>query len=111
MLILFTRAKIGEGKKSLEEVMDWYNRINTDTLYYVTYSIPDSDVSDFYRWIIGKTKKKFALYLSEKKLFWSTYMLYKVCNCLEPLNFLKRGSKSCTIELNFVQKKYYLCRI
>jgi hypothetical protein len=38
--------------------MDWYNRINTDTLYYVTYSIPDSDVSDFYRWIIGKTKNK-----------------------------------------------------
>jgi hypothetical protein len=55
LLISFTRAKIGEGKKSLEEVMDWYNRINTDTLYYVTYSIPDSDVSDFYRWIIGKT--------------------------------------------------------
>jgi hypothetical protein len=38
--------------------MDWYNRINTDTLYYVTYSIPDSDVSDFYRWIIGKTKNE-----------------------------------------------------
>ena len=58
LLISFNRAKIGEGKKSLEEVMDWYNRINTDTLYYVTYSIPDSDVSDFYRWIIGKTKNE-----------------------------------------------------
>ena len=47
------RTKIREGNKSMIEVLDWYNEVNTKTLNYVTYSIHDSDVSDFYRWIIG----------------------------------------------------------
>ena len=47
------RTKIQEGEKSLDEVLDWYNEVNTQTLNYVTYSIHDSDISDFYRWIIG----------------------------------------------------------
>ena len=50
-----SRAKISEGRKSREEVLEWYNRINTDTITYVVQSMPDLDVSDFYRWIIGKS--------------------------------------------------------
>ena len=37
----------------MDEVLSWYNEINSQTLNYVTYSIHDSDISDFYRWIIG----------------------------------------------------------
>ena len=47
------RTKIQEGEKSLDEVLDWYNEVNSQTLNYVTYSIHDSDISDFYRYIIG----------------------------------------------------------
>ena len=29
--------------------MNWYKEVNTQTLKYVTYTIHDSDISDFYR--------------------------------------------------------------
>ena len=47
------RTKIQEGDKTMKEVLEWYNAVNSQTLNYVTYSIHDSDISDFYRWIIG----------------------------------------------------------
>ena len=43
------RTKIQEGDKAIEEVLDWYEEVNSQTLAYVTYSIHDSDISDFYR--------------------------------------------------------------
>merc|ERR1711892_181889 len=47
------RTKIQEGNKTMQDVLQWYNDVNSQTLNYVTYSIHDSDISDFYRWIIG----------------------------------------------------------
>ena len=47
------RNKIAERDKSMQEVFDWYNEVNSVTLNYVTYSIQDSDISNFYRFIIG----------------------------------------------------------
>jgi hypothetical protein len=47
------RTKIRDREKSIEEVLAWYNEVNTITLNYVTYSIHDSDISNFYRYIIG----------------------------------------------------------
>ncbi|XP_023333523.1 uncharacterized protein LOC111705255 isoform X2 [Eurytemora carolleeae] len=47
------RTKIPDGEKSMNSVLDWYNKVNTQTLSVVTYSIQDSDISDFYRYIIG----------------------------------------------------------
>ena len=43
------RTKIQEGDKAIEEVLSWYEEVNSQTLAYVTYSIHDSDISDFYR--------------------------------------------------------------
>ena len=43
------RTKIQEGDKAIAEVLDWYEEVNSQTLAYVTYSIHDSDISDFYR--------------------------------------------------------------
>ena len=47
------RTKIKDGEKSMDEVFSWYNELNSNTLNYVTYSIHDSDISNFYRFIIG----------------------------------------------------------
>ena len=47
------RSKIKDRDKSIEEVFNWYNEVNGNTLNYVTYSIHDSDISNFYRFIIG----------------------------------------------------------
>ena len=47
------RTKIKDGDKSIDEVFKWYNELNGNTLDYVTYSIHDSDISNFYRFIIG----------------------------------------------------------
>ena len=43
---------VGDDRR-MEEVLSWYNDINTRTLSWVTYSVKESDVSDFYRYIIG----------------------------------------------------------
>ena len=43
------RNKIQEGEKRIGEVLDWYEEVNSQTLSYVTFSIHDSDISDFYR--------------------------------------------------------------
>lgn len=43
------RTKIQEGDKAIGEVLSWYEEVNSQTLAYVTYSIHDSDISDFYR--------------------------------------------------------------
>ena len=47
------RTKIKDGEKSMDEVFNWYNELNSNTLNYVTYSIHDSDINNFYRFIIG----------------------------------------------------------
>ena len=47
--IKLNRTKIQEGDKNVKEVLDSYEEVNTQTLKYVTYSIHDSDISDFYR--------------------------------------------------------------
>ena len=52
IISLFSRTKIQEGGKNIEEVLNWYKEVNAQTLKYVTYSIHDSDISDFYRLII-----------------------------------------------------------
>ena len=46
---MLCRTKIQEGDKAISEVLDWYEEVNSQTLAYVTYSIHDSDISDFYR--------------------------------------------------------------
>ena len=45
--------QIREGAKGIFEVLKWYNDINAFILDYISVSIKDSDVSDFYRYIIG----------------------------------------------------------
>ena len=47
------RTKIKDGEKSMDQVFEWYNELNGNTLDYVTYSIHDSDINNFYRFIIG----------------------------------------------------------
>jgi len=47
------RTKIREGEKGIFEVLKWYNDINSFILDYISVSIKDSDVSDFYRYVIG----------------------------------------------------------
>ena len=49
---LCDRTKIQEGDKAIGEVLDWYEEVNSQTLAYVTYSIHDSDISDFYRRVV-----------------------------------------------------------
>ena len=48
---LFPRNKIQEGNKKIGEVLEWYEEVNSQTLNYVTFSIHDSDISDFYRYV------------------------------------------------------------
>ena len=43
------RTKIQDGDKNIDDVLNWYEEVNTQTLKYVTYSIHDSDISDFYK--------------------------------------------------------------
>jgi hypothetical protein len=50
-MILF--LQIREGEKSIFEVLDWYNEIINFFTDYISLSIHDSDISDFYRYIIG----------------------------------------------------------
>ena len=45
--------QIREGEKGIFEVLKWYNDINSFILDYISVSIKDSDVSDFYRYVIG----------------------------------------------------------
>ena len=54
LIILIFRTKIQEGDKNIDEVLNWYEEVNTQTLKYVTYSIHDSDISDFYRCTAGE---------------------------------------------------------
>ena len=49
IIYLFSRNKIQEGDKRIGEVLEWYEEVNSQTLNYVTFSIHDSDISDFYR--------------------------------------------------------------
>ncbi len=83
--------------------MDWYNRINTDTLYYVTYSIPDSDVSDFYRWIIGKNKNKIRKPVYSNLQTGNPFGIPTICiNFATVLNliiFLKEAKKHVQLDL------------
>ena len=54
------RAKIrddDDDEKSRDDVFAWYNEVNSNTLKYVTYSIRDSDISNFYPFIIGRVGK------------------------------------------------------
>lgn len=47
------RTKIREGEKGIMQVLDWYNKINSFMLDYISVSIKDSDLSNFYRLIIA----------------------------------------------------------
>ncbi len=46
-------SQIREGDKGIFEVLNWYNDIVNFVLNYLSQSIHDSDVADFYRYIIG----------------------------------------------------------
>ena len=45
--------QVRDGNKGIFEVLNWYNDINTKLLDYVSTSIRESDISSFYRYIIG----------------------------------------------------------
>jgi hypothetical protein len=45
--------KIREGDKSIFDVLKWYNDITSFLLDYISVSIKDSGVSNFYRYIIA----------------------------------------------------------
>jgi len=45
--------QIREGDKSIFDVIKWYNEITSFLLDYISVSIKDSDVSNFYRYIIA----------------------------------------------------------
>ena len=42
-----------EGEKNVQEVLDWYDTINLSFLDYISSTIKDSDVSNFYRYLLG----------------------------------------------------------
>ena len=64
------RTKIQEGDKAIAEVLDWYEEVNSQTLAYVTYSIHDSDISDFYRRVIQTVDNTmFSSYVVLLKIF------------------------------------------
>ena len=64
---------VRDGRR-MEEVLSWYNDINTRTLSWVTYTVKESDVSDFYRYIIGY-KELFSDIKDKKKHFTLSHML------------------------------------
>jgi hypothetical protein len=45
--------QIRDGEKSIFEVLDWYNEIINFFIDYISLSIHDSDISEFYRYILG----------------------------------------------------------
>ena len=45
--------QIREGDKGIFQVLEWYNKINSFMLDYMSVSIKDSDLSNFYRLIIA----------------------------------------------------------
>jgi hypothetical protein len=47
------RAKIREGEKGIMQVLEWYNQINSFMLDYISSSIRESELSNFYRLIIA----------------------------------------------------------
>jgi hypothetical protein len=48
-----TPLQIREGDKSIFDVIKWYNDITSFFLDYISLSIKDSDVSNFYKHIIA----------------------------------------------------------
>ena len=50
---LVFQIRDGEKTTTLLEVLDWYNKINSYLLNYFSTSIRESDLSSFYRYIIG----------------------------------------------------------
>ncbi|XP_071742958.1 uncharacterized protein [Lepeophtheirus salmonis] len=66
------RTKIRGGEATIFEVIDWYNQITSFLLTYISYSIHDSDVSDFYRYIISfKNILRSLEYASKTGGLWS----------------------------------------
>ena len=47
------RNKINEGDKAFADALLWYNEVADKIIDYVVYSIHDTTIKDFYRWIIG----------------------------------------------------------
>ena len=45
--------KVRDSGKSIFEVLEWYNDIINFFIDYISLSIHDSDISEFYRYIIG----------------------------------------------------------
>ena len=48
-----TFIKVRDSGKSIFEVLEWYNDIINFFIDYISLSIHDSDISEFYRYIIG----------------------------------------------------------
>ena len=71
MINSFSRNKIQEGDKRIGEVLDWYEEVNSQTLNYVTFSIHDSDISDFYR-----CEKSFNRLFITKIIMMATCLLF-----------------------------------
>ena len=69
------RTKIREGEKTIFEVLKWYNEITTFILDYISVSIKDSDVSDFYRNVIAfKNLLRSVEYSGKSSIFGMRYL-------------------------------------
>ena len=51
--VCLTFIKVRDSGKSIFEVLEWYNDIINFFIDYISLSIHDSDISEFYRYIIG----------------------------------------------------------
>ena len=85
-----SRNKIQEGDKRIGEVLEWYEEVNSQTLNYVTFSIHDSDISDFYRWtflladlssiLIGWAPSLLGIHLSRASKCWNIFIVLLLCH-------------------------------
>ena len=74
--------QVRDGNKGIFEVLNWYNDINTKLLDYVSTSIRESDISSFYRYIIGFKNLMRSVEYCGKAGVWGlryVHMRHKVC--------------------------------
>ncbi len=92
------RTKIREGEKGIFEVLKWYNDITSFILDYISVSIKDSDVSDFYRYVIGfKNLLRSVEFSGKSAIFGLRYLA---------LNFLEREYMHDFIRFEMLRKEY-----
>ena len=53
LMRLMISDQVRDSGKSIFEVLEWYNDIINFFIDYISLSIHDSDISEFYRYIIG----------------------------------------------------------